>query len=190
MRIIVSDSSCLIDLRKASLLGAFMATPYKVLIPDTLFDDELIRFSEDEKRGLLDDGLIIQEIPGDGVVRAQDVKSLYPALSWHDCFAFVLAEKTPNCILLAGDGRLRKVADKHGVEVHGVLWAVDEMHRATTATVSEIVSALALFESDPAVFRLPSRELNGFLIRYRAMAERESTREATGEEEIDSLPAS
>lgn len=35
MRIIVSDSSCLIDLRKASLLEAFLALPFEILIPNT-----------------------------------------------------------------------------------------------------------------------------------------------------------
>jgi hypothetical protein len=33
MRIIVSDSSCLIDLRKASLLDVFLRLPYEMVIP-------------------------------------------------------------------------------------------------------------------------------------------------------------
>lgn len=45
MRLIVSDSSCLIDLRKASLLEAFLDLPYEVLIPDALFEEELVRFT-------------------------------------------------------------------------------------------------------------------------------------------------
>ena len=38
MRIIVSDSSCLIDLRKVGLVEAFLKLPYEFLIPNTLFD--------------------------------------------------------------------------------------------------------------------------------------------------------
>jgi hypothetical protein len=53
MRIVVSDSSCLIGLRKASLLAAFLKLPYEVLIPNTLFDDELLKFTAAEKRSLL-----------------------------------------------------------------------------------------------------------------------------------------
>lgn len=34
MRIVVSDSSCLIDLRKASLLDALVRLPYELLIPN------------------------------------------------------------------------------------------------------------------------------------------------------------
>lgn len=42
MRIVVSDSSCLIGLRKASLLDAFVRLPYELLIPNTLLDGELV----------------------------------------------------------------------------------------------------------------------------------------------------
>lgn len=45
MRIIVSDSSCLIDLRKADLLEAFLKLPYELVVPDVLLEDELLRFS-------------------------------------------------------------------------------------------------------------------------------------------------
>lgn len=57
MRIIVSDSSCLIDLRKASLLEAFLRLLYEIVIPDTLFHEELLKFSEVQKAALLSNGL-------------------------------------------------------------------------------------------------------------------------------------
>ena len=57
MRLIVSDSSCLIDLRKASLLEAFLELPYEVLIPDLLFEEELVRFTPAQKDLLLREGL-------------------------------------------------------------------------------------------------------------------------------------
>jgi len=49
MRIVVSDSSCLIDLRKGSLLDAFLKLPYEILIPNTLFEDELLKFTSAQK---------------------------------------------------------------------------------------------------------------------------------------------
>jgi hypothetical protein len=57
MRIIVSDTSCLIDLRKASLLKVFLHLPYEILIPNTLFEDELLSFTDVERKMLLDGGL-------------------------------------------------------------------------------------------------------------------------------------
>ena len=91
MRIIVSDNSCLIDLRKVSLLGAFVRLPYEILIPNTLFEEELLKFTVEE-RAVLMGGLKVMDVPGESVFRAQQVISDRPGLSIHDGFAFVLAE--------------------------------------------------------------------------------------------------
>ena len=64
MRIIISDTSCLIDLRKAALLAVFLRLPFEVLIPNTLFEDELLSFSVEEKRSLVKAGLRIVDLPG------------------------------------------------------------------------------------------------------------------------------
>ncbi len=163
MRIIVSDSSCLIDLRKASLLEAFLSLPYEIVIPDTLFEEELLRFTQAEKTTLLRGGLKVLDLPGEGVLRAQSLEGQYPALSIHDCFAFSLAERIPDSILLSGDGKLRSIAEQHRLEVHGVLWAIEKMHQKQTATVGQLISALELFDENPAIFRLPRRELRALL---------------------------
>jgi hypothetical protein len=65
MRIVVSDSSCLIDLRKVSLLDAFLKLPYEILIPNTLFEEEFLKFTEAQKRMLLRGGLKVIDLPGD-----------------------------------------------------------------------------------------------------------------------------
>lgn len=64
MRIIISDTSCLIDLRKAALLTAFPRLPFEILIPNTLFEDELLSFSADEKKNLIAAGLKVVDLPG------------------------------------------------------------------------------------------------------------------------------
>ena len=64
MRLIVSDSSCLIDLRKAGLLDAFLRLPFEILIPNTLFEDELLKFSAAQKKALIDGGLRVVDVPG------------------------------------------------------------------------------------------------------------------------------
>jgi hypothetical protein len=168
MRIIVSDSSCLIDLRKASLLEALLGLPYEIVIPDTLFEEELLKFTQKQKKRLLQGGLKIIETPGDGVARARTLATKFPSLSIHDCFAFSLAEQYPGCILLSGDRSLRTIAIEHDIEVHGVLWAIDEMHQAATATVEQLCAALLLFESDPTV-RLPLRDVRAFIKRYKSL---------------------
>ena len=168
MRIIVGDSSCLIDLRKASLLDSFLQLPYEIVIPDTLFEEELLKFSATEKAALLENGLKVIELPGEGVRRAQELEAGFPELSIHDCFAFALAESITNSILLTGDGKLSDIAANHQIEVHGVLWGIDEMHKASTATALQLLQALELFESNTAIFRLPVCELKTFIRRYRS----------------------
>lgn len=71
MRVVVSDSSCLIDLRKVSLLDALLRLPFEFLIPDTLFEDELLKFTAAQKKAMLRGGLKIIDLPGERVLRAQ-----------------------------------------------------------------------------------------------------------------------
>lgn len=164
MRIIVSDSSCLIDLRKADFLAAFLQLPYEILIPNTLFEEELLKFTEEE-RALLRACLKVIDLPGTSVLRARQVMRNLPHLSVHDGFAFALAEMNPGCILLTGDGPLRDLGESSGMQVHGVLWVIDELHNNGLSTVEVLLTALHMFESDPTV-RLPRRLLTSYLKRY------------------------
>ena len=158
MRIVVSDSSCLIDLRKASLLDIFLRLPwYEFLIPNTLFEDELLKFTTAQKNALVRGGLKVMDLPGERVLRAQQVMRRIPKISVNDGFAFALAEGHPGSILLSGDGELRRLAAEHEMEVHGVLWVIDELHRCRLTTVADLRSALTLFSADATV-RLPRRE--------------------------------
>ena len=169
MQIIVSDSSCLIDLKKASLAEAFLKLPYEVLIPDTLFVEELLSFSAIEKRALQQAGLRVTEISPEGVVRAQQVIQQLPRLSIHDAFALVLAEAHPNCILLTGDGSLRAFArDRKQIEVRGVLWVIDQLYTGRLCGAKALHQVLMGFSDDPTV-RLPRRELIDAINRFAVL---------------------
>jgi predicted nucleic acid-binding protein len=165
MRIVVSDSSCIIDLRKVSLLDIFLKLPYEILIPDLLFEEELLKFTEAQKRALVKGGLKVIDMPGERVLRAQQVIRSNPRLSVHDGFAFSLAESNPGCILLTGDDCLRELALTQKIEVHGFLWIIDEMHHHELHAAEHLCAAVRVLLSDPAV-RLPKRELAAFIKRY------------------------
>ncbi len=165
MRIIISDSSCLIDLRKASLLGVFLRLPFEILIPNTLFEDELLSLTNDEKKALLRGGLKVVDLPGAQVSRAREVIRAQPRLSIHDGFAFALAEINQGCILLTGDSRLRALGETSQIEVHGVLWVFDQILGNQLATTATLYAALSHLAADPAV-RLPKRELAAYIKRY------------------------
>ncbi len=166
MRIIISDTSALIDLRKGSLIEALLRLPYEVQVPDLLFEDEFLSLPPAEKRTMRRQGLRVVAVPGSLINRAVELAYEHPALRLYDCAAFMVAMETPDSILLTGDRRLRALAEARGVEVHGVLWAVDEMHAHRTATSAALRAALMIWEDDSAVW-LPDAELQARLRRLR-----------------------
>jgi len=145
-------------------LEAFLTLPYEIFIPNTLFEDELLKFTASQLRTLLA-GVKVADLPGERVLRARQVVLDKPRLSVHDGFAFALAESHSGCILLTGDGALRALAEKSNMEVHGILWIVDQLHDHRISTASALYAALRLLAEDRAV-RLPRKELAASLKRY------------------------
>lgn len=159
MRTVVSDTSCMIDLRKAGLLEPLLRLPYSFVMPETLFEDEWLCLSHDEKRALRGLGLQVRTLPGRLVERAARHFNMHTRLELNDCFALALAEEIRDCILLTGDSPLRAVAEADGIEVHGVLWAIDEMEVHGVVPQRVLYDALRLFHDDDLVF-LPAEELS------------------------------
>jgi len=168
MRIVVSDSSCIIDLRNVSLLDVFLRLPYEILIANTLFEEERLKFTEAQKRALIRGGLKVIDLPGERVLRAQQVIRSAPRLSVNDGFAFALAESYPGSVLLTGDGCLRDLAVTHKIEVHGFLWILDEIHQHKLSATDVLCTALRLLADDPAV-QLPKSDLTALIKRFQNM---------------------
>jgi hypothetical protein len=87
--------------RRRPLSDVFLRLPYEILIPNTLFEEELIKFTIEEKEALVRGGLQVVDLPGEGVLRTQEVVGALPHLSIHDGFAFALAAEPMSgvCIL-------------------------------------------------------------------------------------------
>ena len=168
MRIIVSDTSCMIDLRKAALLDTILALPYTFVLPDTLFEDEWLFLSASDKKMLLADGLEVRELPGPSVTRAAAHFNRHRRLTLNDCFALVLAEDIENSILLTGDGSLRAIAEGNGIEVRGVLWVIDELESHGIVPLRRLHDTLQLFHDDDLVF-LPVDEVVRRIRRLRRL---------------------
>lgn len=165
MQVIISDTSCLIDLKKVSLIEAFLLLPYEITIPDILFSEEIIKFTNEEKL-LLKNGLQVRSISGKAVQRAIEVKQTNSKLTINDCFAFVLAESISGSILLTGDKRLRNLAEKSGIEFRGVLWIIEKIYEANLVCPDKLYSSLLEWQRDETV-RLPNKALNEFIERFK-----------------------
>lgn len=167
MRIIVNDTSCLIDLRKAGVLQAALALPYRFQIALPLVHGELADFTAAEIADLTARGLEVVDLPGEAVGRALALRSAHPALSLNDCLSLALAERLEDAILLTGDRRLRVRAADLGLEVHGVLWVSDQLEEGRIITYADLLEGLLRLQEDPIVF-LPTPELELRIGRLRA----------------------
>ena len=124
MKVIVSDTSVLVDLERGVFLESIFSLPFKFVVPDLLFERELKNYNG---CALIKYGFHVQELDSAGL--AIDYYRKYrKILSLPDVFAFVLA-KTNSWMLLSGDGALRALANDVNVNCHGVLWLLDQLHK-------------------------------------------------------------
>jgi len=164
MRIIVSDTSCLIDLRKADLLNATLALGFRVQVALPLVHDELSSFAPEDWNRLVDLGLEIVDLDGQQVGRALVLKRAHRRLSAYDAFCLALAEIGEDAILLTSDRPLRLAAAGLRIEVHGVLWVIDRIEERGLLPLESLFLALTHLKADPLVF-LPEDEVDTRLAR-------------------------
>lgn len=164
MKVLVSDTSVLIDLERGSFLETSFRLPYEFVVPDLLYERELKDYGGDR---LLKLGLRVEELDGDGITRALAYRQRRPSLSVPDCFALALAQAN-SWILLSGDGGLRELANDEHVDCHGVLWLLDRIHEVTAATVQELHAGLTTIGAHPRC-RLPRTEIRKRLALYTKM---------------------
>ena len=115
MRLVVTDASSLIDLRKGDPLKVLFCLPFSWIVPLPVREFEILDFSEHD---------------------------------WHQ---------------LIGDKLLRRVARCRGLEVHGVLWLIDQLVDTRRCPKQLVVSALETWQKDKSVFLPPDtieRRLN------------------------------
>ena len=86
-RLCVSDTSVLTDLDRGSLLEAVFDQPLVFVVPDLLYERELRPYGGAQ---LLERGLQVVEMDGEGVARALNFRRVRPSLSLADTFALAL----------------------------------------------------------------------------------------------------
>lgn len=168
IHLIVSDTSCLIDLHKVRLLPETLRLPYRFIVPLPVRRSEMLDLTDREWRGLEDAGLVASDPPFKQVAEARALRTQHPALSPADCACLVETRHRDNALLLTGDRRLRRVAEAAGLCVHGVLWIIDELCRAGVCCAARLIAALERWRDDSTVF-LPGREIQVRLERLKGV---------------------
>ena len=161
MKVLVSDTSVLIDLERGSLLETSFALPFDFAVPDLLYRQEL---AEHGGPRLLNLGLRIEDLNGDGVSLALGYRQADRSLSLPDSFALALAQRN-SWTLLSGDGGLRELARSEGVSCHGVLWLTDQLFERGAVPGNDLHASLRKIASHPRC-RLPANEVRKRLQLY------------------------
>lgn len=161
MAILVADTSVLIDLERSSLTGRAFASSYEFAVPDLLYETEL---KDNVGPDLLKLGLRVIESDSSETTEAQAFRLAHLEVSVPDAFAYSLALRR-GWSLLAGDGALRHLAAAAGMDVHGVLWLMDQLLEQRVASPTELHRGLLTLSKHPRC-RLPPREVQFRLAKY------------------------
>jgi predicted nucleic acid-binding protein len=153
MRVLVSDTSVLVDLERGALLEAAFNLPFQLTVPDLLYERELKDHGGNELMAL---GLSVSELTDETLELAVSYTRSNKELSLPDCFALALA-KTNNWTLLTGDAKLRQKASGEQVACHGVLWLFDRMMDHSVLDALTLKSGLQAIANHPRC-RLPRSE--------------------------------
>lgn len=161
MRVLVSDTSVIIDLERGAFLDHLFRLPFEFAVPDLLYRRELAGELGERLKTL---GLRGEELTPAEVTRAMIVRRRRLELSVPDSFAFALAESR-GWVLLTGDGGLREIALAQRLEVHGVLWLLDQFEAGGFIPLARLLGGLTAIANHPRC-RLPTSEIKRRLARY------------------------
>ena len=148
MKVLVSDSSILIEFSKRELLDKLFGLEFEFAVPDLLFHEELIDLGSYSRQALLGFGLRVESLEAEGVELAIAYQAERPALSLVDSFALALAARQ-GWHLLTEDRTMRSVAQSKGITHFDALWVIDRMMDAGILSASQIRAVFEAMRDDP-----------------------------------------
>lgn len=158
--IYISDTNIWIDFRNAGLLEQMFQLPFTLCCTDFVMQ-ELADFPHEE---LLERGLNVESFDESGVIRLFGLKIEHNNSSLADVSCYLLAQETGRP-LLTGDGKLRRQAQRDGLQVHGALWLLDLM--VAHQVIDRLHAANSLAHMLEHGARLPFGECEARLSRWR-----------------------
>ena len=141
VREFVIDSSILIEFSKHGILEELFSLPFGFVVPDLLFEQELIDLGQYSRDDLLRFGLGVETLGPAEVSTAQSHQSSQRRLSFVDCSGIALASAR-GYALLTGDRRMQNFAESLGIEFHEVLWLIDRIHAEQILTLPATLKVL------------------------------------------------
>jgi predicted nucleic acid-binding protein len=157
---LVTDASILFDAVKGGILHEMFQLPFIFITSDFVAYRELTTppLSSFEKAGIR-----IEELSGSQITILEEIHTAHRNLSVNDISVFILA-KDQDITLVTGDEALRKYAESSGVQVHGILWILDELVRNEIIRKND--AAIALRRMLDNECRLPKTECDERFSRW------------------------
>jgi predicted nucleic acid-binding protein len=147
----VVDANILFDAVKGGILHEMFQLPIIFMTSDFIAFKELkippLSFERE--------GIIIIELSKSQIRMLDEIHSSNKNLSINDISVFILA-KEQGITLLTGDEALRTYAESSGLQVHGILWILDELVR--NEIIRKRDAAYALRRMLDHGCRLPQKE--------------------------------
>lgn len=149
----------MIDLFNINLLETFIKLNFEINTTDFVMKEvDKIPEQKEKIAPLIDSGeLKVNAFSTEELLKVIQKNQANNGISIEDCSVWYWAEQN-KAIILTGDRRLRNVASKSGIEVHGSLWILDEFVRQQILNYSQACQAIKdLMSSND---RLPKKECN------------------------------
>ena len=161
-RIVISDTNILIDLLRMGLVSEFFMLPCEIHTVDMVIREIEYSDQKDVIMNVIKMGkLIIDSIPSENIDEVLNLMS--GNLSITDSAVWYQAKKI-SALLLTGDNRLRKLAERDGVRVAGVLFILDKLVEYKIIQAGFAADCLeSLREKNK---RLPQDEVDARLIKW------------------------
>lgn len=157
--IYISDTNIWIDFQYAGLLDALFSLPFTYVSTDFVLEELTIQDADDLRAR----GLVVQGLDGDVMLRLSALMASHNNSSLADVSCYLLARDTSQP-LLTGDGRLRRQAQRDGLQVHGALWLLDQL--VAHKVIELAVAAAGLRVMLEAGARLPEDECRSRIERW------------------------
>lgn len=143
MKVAIKDANILIDLANCDLVDACVRLPYEFITTELV----LLQLRQEAQWAAVEPFVVAGLIRTAGLSAQEEyeltIDPLLPMLGHADMHVLWLAARE-QAILLTGDLRLRKEATHRRVEVHGLLWILDELIESRILVPAEAAKRLRL----------------------------------------------
>jgi rRNA-processing protein FCF1 len=161
LKIAINDANLFIDLHEIALTEKFFQLPFRFhttqLILSELEPEQLNKLQPFLEAEIL----VVRQLTREEIESLDNQTTQSKKLSIQDLSIYFYAKQiSENCLILTGDNRLRKEAERQGLEVHGILWVFQRMIDEQIITAQKAIEKLT--ELERVNFWLPKVECERF----------------------------